>query len=276
MVTITAALAHGTTLLVHLPTARRDAELLLLAATGKDKVFFLTHPAVGLTPEEESTYKSWLARRGRHEPIQYITGKQEFYGLAFEITPDVLIPRPETEHLVEAVLERARGGAGIRIVDVGTGSGAIAVALAHTLPQARITALDCSVPALAVARRNAERHGVTGRIRLVESNLLAAVAAEKFDIVASNPPYVAESEILEEQVQNYEPHAALFAGPAGLEIYRRLIPQAWRALGFGGWLLMEIGHGQQEDLEVLLEGWEDVTFLNDLQGIPRVVRARRS
>jgi release factor glutamine methyltransferase len=163
----------------------------------------------------------------------------------------------------------------VRICDVGTGSGAIAVALAHALPRAEVTALDISRAALDVARGNAERLGVAGRIRFVESDLLRAVRGEKFEVVVSNPPYVAEGEVLETQVREYEPREALFAGPTGLEVYRRLIPEARESLVAGGWLLMEIGHGQREALAELLPGWDGVEFVADLQGIPRVAIAQR-
>ncbi len=274
--TVSNALAHGTARLEHLPTARRDAELLLLHATGKDRAFLLTLPGTELTSAQQSTYKRWLNRRAQHEPIQYITGEQEFYGLALRITPDVLIPRPETEHLVEALLNRMPHNIELRIADVGTGSGAIAIALAHKLPHVSLAALDCSKPALAVAKQNAERHNLIDRIQFIESDLLAAVPNEKFDAIVSNPPYVPEAEILEEQVRNFEPRIALFAGSSGLEIYQRLIPQAWQMLKPQGWLLMEIGHGQQEALAALLNQWSEVEFINDLQGIPRVAVARRS
>jgi release factor glutamine methyltransferase len=271
-----AALVYGATRLNHLPNARRDAELLLLRATCKDRAFLLTHPSAELTPEQQSTYEQWLTRRAQHEPIQYITGEQEFYGLTIRVTPDVLIPRPETEHLVEALLERVPPNAFIRIADVGTGSGAIAIALAHKLPNATITALDNSAAALAIARQNAERHNLTARIRFLESDLLNAVADERFEAIVSNPPYVPESEILEPQVRNFEPHTALYAGPAGLDIYQRLIPQAWQSLNPQGWLMMEIGHGQQNALANLLTEWNEVEFIHDLQGIPRVAISRRS
>lgn len=273
--TLTTAVDHGATLLAHLPTARRDAELLLLRTIGRDRAFLLTHPNTALTSAEQSIYEPWLTRRAQHEPIQYIIGEQEFYGLTLRVTSDVLIPRPETEHLVEALLNRVPHDAPLRIADVGTGSGAIAIALAHNLSNATITALDNSAPALTIARENAERHHVANRIRLLESDLLSAVANEKFDAIVSNPPYVPDSEILEPQVRDFEPHAALYAGPSGLEIYRRLIPQAWRALKPRGWLLMEIGHGQRDALASILGQWTDLEFINDLQGIPRVVRARR-
>ncbi len=256
-------------------TARRDAELLLIRAAGRDRAWLLTRPEAVLTPQQSAQFERWMARRVRHEPIQYILGETEFYGLVFTVTPDVLIPRPETEHLVEAALERVDRDAPLRICDVGTGSGAIAVALAHQLPRARVTAVDLSRPALRVASENADRHGVTERMRFVESDLLRALRGEAFDVIVSNPPYVREDEILEAQVRDYEPHAALFAGSTGLEIYGRLIPQAREALVPGGWLLMEIGHGQRDELAGLLEDWENVSFKVDLQSIPRVAIAQR-
>lgn len=257
------------------PTARRDAELLLMRAAGRDRAWMLTHPEASLTPEQSALLEGWIARRARREPIQYILGETEFYGLAFTVTPDVLIPRPETEHLVEAVLERVAREAPVRICDVGTGSGAIAVALAHALPRAQGTALDISRAALEVAAGNARRHGVAERVRFLESDLLNAVRDERFDVVVSNPPYVSNDESLEAQVRDYEPHAALFAGPTGLEVYRRLIPQAHEALVPGGWLLMEIGHGQRDGVAALLRDWDGVHFVQDLQGIPRIAIARR-
>jgi release factor glutamine methyltransferase len=273
--TLTAALAHGAALLAHLSTARRDAELLLLRIIARDRAFLLTHPDTVLTSAQQSTYEQSLARRAQHEPIQYITGEQEFYGLTLRVTPDVLIPRPETEHLVEALLHRVPHSAALCIADIGTGSGAIAIALAHNLPHATITALDISPSGLNIARENAERHNVANRIRFLESDLLSAVAHETFDAIVSNPPYVPASEILEPQVRNFEPHSALYAGPSGLDIYQRLIPQAWQSLKPQGWLLMEIGHGQRDSLSELLKEWPEVSFVSDLQGIPRVAIARR-
>ena len=274
--TLANALANGAARLAHLSSVRADAELLLMRAANIDRAFLLTHPDVSLTPEQLATYNQWIERRAQHEPIQYIIGEQEFYGLPLRVTPDVLIPRPETEHLVEAALQRLPHNLPLRIVDVGTGSGAIAIALAHALPQASVTALDTSPAALAVARQNAQRHDVASRIRFLESDLLAAVAAETFDAIVSNPPYVSELEVLEPQVRDYEPHAALFAGRSGLDIYQRLIPQARQCLRPQGWLLMEIGHGQRDALASLLTGWNDIDFVSDLQGIPRVAIARRS
>ena len=273
--TLRDALLIGAARLAAIGSGRRDAELLLLRATGRDRAFLLTHPDAELTIEQQATYEQWLDRRARHEPVQYILGEQEFYGLTLRVTPDVLIPRPETEHLVDATLSRVSHDAAVRVADVGTGSGAIAIALARSLPLAELTALELSPPALEVARQNATRHGVAERIRFIQSDLLAAVSREIFDAIVSNPPYVAEGEVLEEQVRGYEPTDALFAGPGGLDVYRRLIPQARESLKAGGWLLMEIGHGQREALARLLTGWSEVEFVPDLQGIPRVACARR-
>jgi release factor glutamine methyltransferase len=272
------ALAEGAAKLQGITAQpRRDAELFLLRILKRDRAFLLTHPDALLTEEQTAQYGAWLSRRAAHEPVQYILGEQEFFGLAFEVTPDVLIPRPETEHLVEALLKRVRRLQQMRIADVGTGSGAIAVALACALPQSQITALDISSAALAVARRNATRHQVADRMRFLESDLLSAVMDESFDAIVSNPPYIpeAERESLEAQVREYEPAGALFAGASGLEVYERLIPQAQAALRAGGWLLMEIGHGQRDALAQLLAGWSNVIFVEDLQGIPRVACAQR-
>src|SRR6185437_14249832 len=273
--TFTTALNHGSTRLASIPTRKRDAELLLIGVTGRNRAFLLTHPDTELTPEQQSTYEKWLGRRAKHEPVQYILGEQEFYGLALRVTPDVLIPRPETEHLVEATLSRVPHDSALKIADIGTGSGAIAIAIAHSLPLAEVTALELSPPALEVARQNAERHSVARGIRFLQSDLLAAIPGETFDVIVSNPPYIAEDEVLEEQVRGYEPPNALFAGPAGLDIYRRLIPNAWQALNPGGWLLMEIGHGQRDAVAGLLTAWSEVEFIPDLQRISRVACARR-
>jgi release factor glutamine methyltransferase len=223
-------------------------------------------------------YIALLERRFKGEPIQYILGETEFYRLPFLVTPDVLIPRPETEHVVEKVLELARSFAAPRIIDVGTGSGAIAVALAHELPNAAVTATDTSAAALEIARENARRNGVQ-RVRFAEGDLLAPVAGEQFDIVASNPPYVAEADrgSLAVEVREYEPAQALFAGDDGLEIYQRLIPQAFNALAQGGYVVLEIGYGQEPPIGALLgeAGFEKIEFSPDLQGIARVACAQK-
>src|SRR5580658_3690492 len=229
--TLQTAILQGTKLLEDeaIAAPRLTAEVLLMHALQKERSYLYAHSDEELGEIAWIHYGRYLHERMKGKPTQYITGRQEFYGLRFRVTPDVLIPRPETEHLVEALLARVPHYAALRVADVGTGSGAIAVALAHVLPQAQVTALDISPAALAVARRNAEDHGVEARMRFVASDLLSAVRGERFDAVVSNPPYIAESEVLEAQVRDYEPHTALFAGATGLEVYARLIPQAREA-----------------------------------------------
>jgi release factor glutamine methyltransferase len=261
------------------PDATRDAELLLLHTLNLPRTALFLDPSRPLTDAEQATYNRLLARRAAGEPIQYILGEQEFYGLALRVTPAVLIPRPETELLVEAVLERLPSTRPLRIVDIGTGSGAISIALAVHRPNAQITTLDISPTALALARENALTHQVSDRIRFLESDLLSTVAAEApFDAIVSNPPYVPETDraTLHPQVRDHEPATALFAGPDGLAIYTRLIPQAYAALLPGGLLALEFGHGQRDALAALLHDWKDVVFLDDLQQIPRVALAHRA
>jgi release factor glutamine methyltransferase len=263
----------------HPNRARRDAETLLLHILGKNKAWLLAHLDEQLSTTEASRTADLLERRYRGEPIQYITGEAEFYGLPFRVTPDVLIPRPETEHLVEKVIELAAGFLHPRIVDVGCGSGAIAIALATHLPHATITAIDLSAPALAIARRNAERNSVSGRIRFLEGDLLAPVAEERFEIVVSNPPYVPESDraSLAVEVRCHEPALALFAGQDGLAILSRLIPAAFAGLVPGGLVALEIGFGQSPAVRTLFaaSGFGPADFIPDLQGIPRVAVSQR-
>lgn len=261
-------------------TATRDAELLLLHTLQIPRVTMVAHPTRELTPVQQTDYESNIGRRLHHEPIQYITGQQEFYGLTFNVTPAVLIPRPETEHLVETVLNLLPKDLPVKIVDVGTGSGAIAIALALHLPLASVTALDISTQALKIAEANAREHNVADRIRFLKSDLLTDLDSDPgtFDAVVSNPPYVPDSDrdILHPQVRDHEPATALFAGESGLDIYRRLIPQARKYLKQNGILALEIGHGQQEDLAALMANWQNVCFINDLQQIPRVALARKA
>ena len=257
---------------------KRDANLLLCNVTGKDRAWILANPAALLTAAQKILYDSFLARRARHEPMQYILGEQEFYGLPLHVTPAVLIPRPETEHLVEAVLARLPHDQPVRIADVGTGSGAIALALAHMLPLAHIDALDLSPTALEVAAENAKTLGLSERVRFVHSHLLAAVAHERYDCIVSNPPYVANTDTLEPQVMDWEPPMALFAGADGLAVYRLLLPQAADCLGPDGLLALELGAGQQQAIEQLFAEslhWGKCSFLPDLQGIARVALASR-
>lgn len=269
----------------HPDRARQDAETLLLHLwqrrdAARNRAWLLTHLDSDAAPLDAAEFQGLVERRLAGEPIQYIVGEAEFYGLPFFVNRDVLIPRPETEHIVEKALQLSAEFAHPRLLDIGTGSGAIAVALAAHLRDASITATDISSAALAVARRNAQQNGVADRIRLLAGDLLAPLAGERFEIVISNPPYVAETdrETLAIEVRDFEPATALFAGGDGLAIYRRLIPAAFAALVTGGLLLLEIGHGQRDAVGALLEsaGFGTIEFTADLQGIPRVAAARRS
>jgi len=262
----------------HPERARRDAETLLLHLIQRDRAFLAANPLSELSAEGAVRYYALIERRLGGEPIQYITGETEFYGLPFHVDRNVLIPRPETEHLVEKVISLAANFEKPRIVDVGTGSGAIAIALAHKLPAAQLTAIDVSPTALTIARPNAKRNHVADRVRFLEGDLLAPVAGELFDFVVSNPPYVAENDraSLSVEVRDHEPAIALFAG-SGLEIYRRLIPAAHAVLISGGFLALEIGYGQDSAIAALLadSNFEQIEFTVDLQGIPRVASGRR-
>jgi release factor glutamine methyltransferase len=261
----------------HPERARRDAELLLMHSLKRSRAWLITHYDESLADDLSVSYAELFKRRCKGEPIQYITGEAEFYGLPFRVTPDVLIPRPETEHLVEKVIELTSGFVAPRIVDVGTGSGAIAVALAQKLPHAFITATDLSSRALKVAEENAKRNGVS--IRFLAGDLLAPVEGERFEIIVSNPPYVAiaDQDSLDVEVREYEPALALFAGDDGLDVYRRLIPAAFDTLVQGGFVALEIGYGQSTAVGDLLArtGFECVEFVPDLQGILRVACAQR-
>jgi release factor glutamine methyltransferase len=264
------------------PSPPLNAELLLMFTLECDRAYLHAHPERKLSADEQSRYDLALADRERGVPAQYITGHQEFWGMDFIVTPAVLIPRPETEHVIETVLERARVGrapspaALLRIVDVGTGSGCIALALAKEFPQAEIHATDISSAALEIARANAARLQFESRVQFHQTDLLQGFEREEFDLVVSNPPYVGESE--EDQVQldvrKYEPRNAVFAGATGLEVIERLIPQARRSLKPGGWLVIEISGTIAEQARELLSGWNDVQVMKDLQGIPRVASAK--
>ena len=258
-----------------------NAELLLRFVLNCDRAYLFAHPERELTSDEHSRYQAALAERARGVPAQYITGHQEFWGMDLIVTPAVLIPRPETEHVLETVLEvQASAGAlctdHLRIADVGTGSGCIALALAKELPNAEIHATDSSPHALEVARANAARHQLERRIHFHHADLLATLTPP-FDFIVSNPPYVGESE--EDQVQfevrKFEPHSAVFGGPTGTEVIARLIPQAHNLLRPGGTLVLEVSGSIAEQVLALLKGWDQPNVIPDLQQIPRVVRARR-
>ena len=275
--TVGEALRWGADELAYEAAGRRDAELLLRAVTGWDRAFVLAHEEELLDAKVEHSFRAAVARRALGEPVQYIVGKQEFWGLSLKVTPAVLIPRPETEHLIEAVLARVSRDAGLQIADVGTGSGAIAIALATELSRARVLATDISEDALQIARENAARHGVAERIDFVRCDLLPD-ASSKFDVIASNPPYIADGErdSLAREVKDFEPRQALFSGATGYEIYQRLLPMAALFLKPDGWLVLEIGAGQAAGLREMLREWRDVETIRDLANIERVVCARRA
>jgi len=279
---LTSAVARLTAAQVGSP--RMNAELLLMFTLGCDRAYLFAHPERELTAEEKSRYEKVLSERSSAIPAQYITGHQEFWGMDFIVTPAVLIPRPETEHLIETVLKLSNGrrpalpGYPIRIIDVGTGSGCIALALAREMPQAEIHATDISPAALEIARTNAARHQLDKRIRFHQTDLLQGFDREAFDFVVSNPPYVGESEEDEVQleVRKFEPRNAVFAGKTGTEVIELLIPQAHRALKPGSWLVMEISGTIADRVQLLLSGWNRVHISHDLQNIPRVISAQKS
>jgi release factor glutamine methyltransferase len=258
----------------NVPSPRMNAELLLMFTLNCDRAYLFAHPERELTPEEESRYEAALAERSRGVPAQYITGHQEFWGMDLIVSPAVLIPRPETEHVIEAVLELQASGTP-RVVDVGTGSGCIALALAKELPNAEIHATDISPAALEIARVNAARHQLE-RIHFHQTDLLEGLRGE-FDFVVSNPPYVGESEedTVQLEVRKFEPRSAVFAGPRGTEVISRLIPQTHAALRPGGWLVMEISGTIAGKVRTFLENWENVQIKPDLQSIPRVAIAQK-
>ena len=310
------ALKHGITQLraAHIASDTLAAELLLLHATQRERTFLYSHPEAELTPDEARTYQNLLDRRISGVPVQHLTGKQEFWGLSFEVTSDVLIPRPETEHLIEVALDRLalrelragrpnkNDGSGLLIADIGTGSGCIAIALAKELPQAQFVAADVSANALEVARRNAERFSVSRRIQFIESNLFEGLFSlgyhwvsppegsdsrfripqepTLFDMVISNPPYIGRREApsLSREVRDHEPELALYGGEEGYEFYASLIAQSASQLKPGGLLVLELGHDSLPAVHPLLDAptWTNVSVTNDLAAIPRVIAAERA
>jgi release factor glutamine methyltransferase len=323
---VRAALKRGIAELrdANVPSYTLAAELLLLHTLGRDRAWLYAHPEEIIPGLDAHRFLSLILRRADGEPTQYITGKQEFWSLEFEVTPDVLIPRPETEHVIEVALDRLalrelragrpqkNDGAGLRIADVGTGSGCIAIALGKELPAATIYATDVSPAALAVAQRNAARHHLAERIRFINYNLLENVATSivgaqhaaplplqantvvvepdqspitshqslLFDLIVSNPPYVGrnEKETLPREVRDHEPELALYGGEEGYEIYADLVAQAARALKPSGILVLELGHNSLPAVQPLLDApaWANVGVTNDLAGIPRVIAAERA
>ena len=272
--TIKTALQQGTTLLEEAGTSapRLTAEVLLSHALRRERVYLYGHPEEELTELAWIHYGRYLHQRISGKPTQYITGRQEFFGRDFAVTPAVLIPRPETEHVVAAAVDRIAPGD--RVVDVGCGSGAIAVTLALET-RAAVFAFDISAPALQVASNNART--LSARVHFAQCDVLSAVASQSVDMVVSNPPYVGlhEKDGLQREVRDHEPHVALFGGPKGTEIYRRIVEDAARVLRPGGWLVLELGWKSLDPVMAMLnERWTDVEPVADLAGIPRVLCAR--
>lgn len=286
----------------HVPSDTLAAELLLLHATGRTRTSLYSHPEDPISEAESQTYFALVEKRASGIPTQHLIGKQEFWGLEFEVTRDVLIPRPETEHVIEVALDRLAvrdlrvrhaqnmSGEGLTIADMGTGSGCIAIALAKELPAAQICALDISPAALSVAQRNATRLGFSDRITFLESNLFAALAARSplavrhsplfFDLITSNPPYIGrrEAAMLAREVREHEPEIALYGGEEGYELYAGLITQSAAHLKPGGILILELGHDSLPAVQPLFDtpGWTNIGITKDLAGIPRVLSAQRA
>ncbi len=283
--TVADALEAALARLSALPCARFDAEELVsrLLGIGRGDLYVQRDRAIDAA--QWSALESWLARRAAGEPIQYITGRAAFRGLDLAVNPSVLIPRPETEGLVEAVLTVVREEGSRwrepRVLDLGTGSGAIALALAAEWPAATVTATDASEAALATARANAAALGLAGRVRFTEGDWLDAVGADdKFEVIVSNPPYIAtgERDVLPADVRSFEPHAALFSGETGLEALREIVDEAPRHLVTGGLLALELAELRAREVAGWLDGahdWSAVRVLEDLAGRPRVLLARR-
>jgi release factor glutamine methyltransferase len=271
---IQTALLQGVKLLEDdaIGVPRLTAEVLLAHALSRERSYLYAHPEEPLSEVAWLHYGRYLHERLKGKPTQYITGRQEFYGREFRVTPDVLIPRPETEHLIEAALARLRPGDAV--LDVGAGSGAIGITLALETA-GRVYASDISIAALRVAAENARR--LSANIVLVAADLTSAFSGRSFDLVASNPPYVPQTDqpALQREVRDYEPAVALFAGPTGLDFYQRLASEARRVLRPGGWLLLELGYNSLEPVrEMLRSGWCEITVEHDLAGLPRVLAAR--
>lgn len=266
----------------NVPSPVLAAELLLMHVLDTSRAWLYAHAADPLDPSLAERYGELIRQRASGKPTQHLTGHQEFWGLNLEVTPDVLIPRPETEHVVEVALARLgqhRSRMPLRLADVGTGSGCLAIALARELPQALVYATDISRAALDVARRNAARHGLAGRISFLESPLLASIPSRSLDVVVSNPPYIAtrDAASLPREVREHEPHVALFAGEEGMAVYPPLIAEAADRLLPGGLLVLELGYDMSERVEALLDSadWREVRITKDLAGIPRVLAADR-
>lgn len=282
-VTVQAIVRECETRLQGVDSPRLSAQVLVAEVLGLTRLGLSLDRDRELTPEETDSIRALVARRASGEPLAYILGRREFYGLDFSVTPDVLIPRPETEHVIEAALKGFSPDTPVRFADLGTGSGVLAVTLAHCFPHATGLSVDLSGPALAVARRNARAHGVHDRIAFVQGDFTGPILEKgRFDLIVSNPPYVTDEEYARasREVTGFEPRTALVSGPDGLDHIRAMLPHALEALRPGGLLLMEIGCGQAEGVKIItsnqcLESW-DVGIIKDLAGHDRVVSMRRA
>jgi len=278
-ITIAYAIREGAQILhdAGLAEARRETSGLLQHVIGRDRSFVLAHPEHQLSQAQLQTFHELLKRRAAGEPMQYLTALQSFFSLDFAVAPGVLIPRPETELLVELALEIIQGAEEARICDVGTGSGCIAITLLHERTDANAVALDISAAAIQIAKRNALRHQVQDRLTFVQSNCFSSLSPAdfSFDLIVSNPPYVAEDDLagLQREVRDHEPREALAGGPDGLDVVRRLLSESDAFLKPGGHLLIEIGFNQAAAVQALVEKheWLAKGIRPDLQGIPRVV-----
>lgn len=254
----------------------REARSLLAFVLQRDQSLLIAHPEYELTADRKLLFQSCVRRRARHEPFQYITGRQEFYGFDFLVTPDVLIPRPETETLVEEAIEQIGKADAPQICEIGVGSGCISIAILKNVPEARGIGVDISDAALAIARRNAEMHCVINRLTLQNGDIFDGIT-DAFDLIVSNPPYVPAKDIasLQAEVRDFEPHTALDGGDNGLDIVERIINEATERLKPEGCLLMEIGFDQSPRVRDLFDQalWAEPQFLSDLQGFPRIAKA---
>lgn len=255
-----------------------ESRILLRVVTGQSQLEILRDVDAELTPEQASRFEEMIKRRERREPLAYLRGTQEFYGLTFDVSPAVLVPRPETEMLVDFAINKLRDRPGPVLIDVGTGSGCIAVAAAVHLPHLRIIAVDLSLDALEIAQRNAASNGVHDRIRFVQGDLLQDFPPASADVVVANPPYIPSNDVdtLQPEVRNYEPRLALDGGSDGFALLHRLMDRAATVLKQDGWLGVEVGMGQAESLATRLrqDGWTNVETVKDLAGIERVVTAQ--
>lgn len=257
---------------------RREANSLLAFVLKKDSTFLFAHPEYGLTETEEKIFNEIVARRANRKPFQYITGKQEFYQLDFEVTKDVLIPRPETEMMVENAIEILQRIENPRFCEVGTGSGCLSISILYEVKSATATGLDISAKALEITRRNAEKHQVAERLELRISDIFSTLNDEIFDVIVSNPPYISAQDFahLQIEVRDFEPQFALTDGKDGLSIIENIVKESPKFLKSEGFLLLEIGFNQSKQVEFMFsdEIWQSVEILPDLQGIPRMVKAK--